>query len=198
MSKARASFYDLFMLPQERLVLRKQRTRLCKAATGRVLDVAIGTGLNIPHYRTASSVIGVDHNPAMLRRAIRRTWESKITVRLVAADAHALPFPDSSFDSIVIALSLCTIPDPAGALAELNRVAAPGAHLHFLEHARSSKPSWRRIQDRFSPAWRKVTGGCRLDQDTVQLIEDSTWSIDTLWTSDGGGLIQGSAVNAGS
>ena len=191
-----ARVYDIFMLPQERLGLRRQRARVCGAAAGRVLEIAVGTGLNIPHYREADSVVGVDYDPAMLRRAIPRTWESRITVRLVGADALALPFPDSSFDSVVIALSLCTIPDPPGVLEELNRVSVPGGQLYFLEHVRSTKPSRARFQDRFSPAWQKVSGGCKLDQDTLQVIEDSAWSIENLWTSDRGSLIQGRAVNS--
>lgn len=190
-----ARIYDIFMLPQERLGLRRQRARLCRAATGRVLDVAIGTGLNIPHYREADSVIGVDYDPAMLRRAISRTWESKTTVRLIAADAHALPFLDSSFDSVVIAFSLCTIPDPAGVLEELNRVSIPGGQMHFLEHVRSARASRARLQIRFSPTWQKVSGGCKLDQDTLRLIEESAWSVEDVWASDGGSLIQGTAIS---
>jgi ubiquinone/menaquinone biosynthesis C-methylase UbiE len=197
MSTKRNSFvaraYDVFMLPQERLGLRSQRARLCRSADGRVLEIAIGTGLTIRHYRDADSVVGIDYDPSMLRRAIPRTWESKVSVRLVAADAHALPFPDLSFESIVIALSLCTIPNPAGALKEFGRVATPGARLHFLEHVRPARPARIRLQNRLSPAWERVSGGCRLNQDTQQLIDESTWSIDSLWASNGGGLIQGTA-----
>ena len=108
-----ARIYDLFMVPQERLGLRRQRARLCADAAGRVLEIAIGTGLNIPHYKDAGTVVGIDSNIAMLRRAIRRTWETKTPVELLVADARSLPFPDDSFDSLVVGLSLCTIPDPA-------------------------------------------------------------------------------------
>lgn len=188
-----ARLYDLFMVPQERFGLRHQRTRLCQAAEGRVLEVALGTGLNLTHYRAASSIVGVDYDPGMLRRAIPRTWEAKMPVLLAAADAHALPFPDTCFDSVVIALSLCTIPNPAGALEELNRVAVPGARLHFLEHVRSGTPSWARLQDKARPAWERVSGGCRINQDTRDLIDQSSWSIEDVWSSDGGGLIQGTA-----
>jgi ubiquinone/menaquinone biosynthesis C-methylase UbiE len=190
-----ARVYDIFMLPQERLGIRRQRVRLCGSATGRVLEVAIGTGLNIPHYRGADFVVGVDFDPSMLRRAIPRTWESKVPVRLVAADAHSLPFPDSSFDSVVIALSLCTIPNSADVLEELSRVSIPGGRLHFLEHVRSAKPSRARLQDRFSPAWERISGGCKVNQDTLQLIEASSWAVEDVWTSDGGSLIQGTAIS---
>jgi len=189
-----ARIYDLFMVPQDRFGLRRQRQRLCSSATGRVLEVAVGTGLNLSHYRAATSVVGVDLDMAMLRRAVRRTWETLIPVQLVAADAHALPFPSASFESVVVALSLCTIPDPAGALEELRRVAAPGAHLHFLEHVRSAKPFVGKMQDRFAPAWESIAGGCRANQETTRILEESNWSMETLWTSDGGGLIQGTAI----
>ena len=195
MSKPPHSFfaraYDLFMVPQERFGLRRQRARLCQTASGRVLEVAIGTGLNIAHYRKASTVIGVDYDRGMLRKAIPRTWEAATPVELVTADANALPFPEATFDSVVIALSLCTIPDPGAALEEFNRVAVPGAQLHFLEHVRSGNTSWAKMQDRFAPLWQRVSGGCRVGQPTGQIIDESSWSIDDLWKSDGGGLIQG-------
>jgi ubiquinone/menaquinone biosynthesis C-methylase UbiE len=191
-----ARVYDLFMVPKDRFGLRHQRTRLCESASGRVLEVAVGTGLNIPHYRAAEVVVGIDHDRSMLRRAIRRTWETKIRVDLIAADAHQLPFPNETFDTIVIGLSLCTIPNPAGALEEFSRVAAPGASLHFLEHVRSAKPSYARLQDKFSPAWAKISGGCRANQDTQYLISESSWTISDLWVSDGGGLIQGNAARS--
>lgn len=189
-----ARIYDLFMVPQDRFGLAHQRARLCGPAGGRVLEIAIGTGLNIPHYQSVDTVVGIDNNLAMLRRAIRRTWETKFPVELVVADARALPFPDRSFDSIVVGLSLCTIPDPEMTLTELHRVARPRAELRFLEHVRSGKPSIARRQDRFAPLWERVSGGCRANQDTERLIEESSWSINELWSSAGGGLIQGTAV----
>ena len=188
-----ARIYDLFMVPQERLGLRRQRARLCADAAGRVLEIAIGTGLNIPHYAQASIVIGIDNNIAMLRRAIRRTWETKTPVELLVADAGSLPFPDGSFDAIVVGLSLCTIPEPVAALTELGRVATPGARLHFLEHVRSGKPATARRQDRFAPLWARVSGGCRVNQDTVAQINQSAWAVEDVWTSDSGGLVHGTA-----
>jgi ubiquinone/menaquinone biosynthesis C-methylase UbiE len=189
-----ARIYDLFMVPQDRFGLAHQRARLCGPAEGRVLEIAIGTGLNISHYERADTVIGIDNKVAMLRRAIRRTWETKIPVELVVADAQALPFPDHSFDSIVVGLSLCTIPNPRTTLAELHRVATPQGELRFLEHVRSAKPSIARRQDWFAPVWERVSGGCRANQDTERLINESSWSINDLWASDGGGLIQGTAA----
>jgi ubiquinone/menaquinone biosynthesis C-methylase UbiE len=189
-----ARLYDLFMVPNDRFGLRHQRARLCNEASGRVLEVAIGTGLNIPHYRNAEAIVGVDNHRGMLHRAIRRTWESKIPVRLVAADAQSLPFADGTFDTVVVGFSLCTIENPAAALEEFSRVTAPGGKLHFLEHVRSDAPRTARLQDRFAGLWEKVSGGCRANQDTTAIIQHSTWSVDQIWSSEDGGLIQGTAT----
>ncbi len=189
-----ARIYDLFMVPNDRFGLRHQRVRLCGTAAGRVLEVGIGTGLNIPHYKNAASLVGIDNHRGMLRRAIPRIWESPMHVDLVAADARSLPFPDAAFDSVVVGFALCTIPSPGDALEELARVTGPDGQLHFLEHVRSIRPRTAKLQDRFGTAWEKVSGGCRANQDTTALLEQSSWSMDTFWASTGGGLIQGSAI----
>jgi len=188
-----ARIYDLFMVPNDRFGLRHQRVKLCGEATGRVLEIAIGTGLNIPHYRNAELIVGIDNHRGMLHRAIRRTWETKIPVDLVAADARHLPFPDDEFDTVVVGFSLCTIPDPDHTLREMARVTAPGGTLHFLEHVRSPRPRMARFQERFHPIWERVSGGCRANQDTEAILRESPWTIDNMWTSDTGGLIQGTA-----
>ena len=188
-----ARVYDMFMVPQDRFGLRHQRQQLCRDAAGKVLEVAIGTGLNIPHYERAELVIGIDNHRGMLHRAIRRTWESIIPVRLVAADARKLPFPDDYFDTVVIGFSLCTIPDPDAALEEFSRVVAPAGTLHFLEHVHSNGATASSLQNRFAGVWEKISGGCRLNQDTESLLAASPWSIDQIWASDSGGLIQGTA-----
>ena len=189
-----ARIYDLFMVPNDRFGLRHQRAGLCGDATGRVLEIAIGTGLNIPHYEKADFVVGIDNHRGMLRRAIRRTWEASAPVDLVAADARHLPFPDSSFDTVVVGFSLCTVPEPEAVLNEMARVTTPHGSLRFLEHVRSPRPRTARLQDRFHPIWERVSGGCRANQDTERIIQESPWQIDALWKSDTGGLIQGSAT----
>lgn len=188
-----ARIYDLFMVPNDRFGLRHQRAKLCAGADGRVLEIAIGTGLNVPHYKSADLVVGIDNHRGMLRRAVRRTWESAVPVDLVAADARRLPFPDDEFDSVVVGFSLCTIPDPDQALAEFARVTAAGGTLHFLEHVRSPRPRMAALQDRFHPVWERVSGGCRANQDTERILRESPWNVREIWISESGGLIQGSA-----
>ena len=142
-----ARLYDVVMMPSERRGLRQQRIRMCRTAPGRVLEIAVGTGLNLPHYERADIIIGIDRDPAMLRRANRKRHTAMIPVRLVEADARALPFRSGTFTTVVIGLALCTISDPGLALAEARRVSADGDELHFLEHVRSAKPSYARMQD---------------------------------------------------
>ncbi len=189
-----ARIYDLLMVPNDRFGLRRQRARLCKEATGRVIEIAVGTGLNLPHYVNAEMVVGIDNKPGMLRRAIRRTWEAPVPVDLVAADARRLPFPDDEFDAAVVALSLCTIPEPGVVLGEIARVTKGTGTLHFLEHVRSAGSRMSRFQDRINPVWVRVSGGCRANQDTERIIGESPWTIDSLWTSESGGMIQGRAT----
>lgn len=109
-------------------------------ARGRVLEVAIGTGRNLAHYDSAASVSGVDLSPEMLALAEEHAAELGREVDLRDGDAAHLPFPDASFDTVVCALSLCSIPDPGRAVAEMRRVLVPGGQLLLLDHIRSTWP----------------------------------------------------------
>jgi len=189
-----ASIYDVVMMPSERRGLRKQRVRMCRLPAGLVLEIGVGTGLNLPHYERADLVVGIDPDRAMLRRADRRRHEAMVPVRLVQADAEDLPFPDGTFATVVVGLALCTIAQPAEALTEIRRVAADDAELHFLEHVRSPRSGFGKLEDAIAPAWRRIAGGCRPNQDTLALIESSGWDITSMWRSRHGGLVQGSAA----
>jgi len=190
-----ARVYDLVMAPSERFGgMSRVRERLVRDATGRVLEVGIGTGLLLPHYRAAAEVHGVDPDPLMLRRARRRAAAVPVPVRLVLGDARALPYRRDTFDVAVVGLAFCTIPTPSRALAELRRVVRPGGELRFLEHVRSPSPRVAAWQRRLAPAWRRVAGGCRLDQDTVAVVEAAGWRIVHLWRSGNGVMVSGRAV----
>lgn len=107
-------------------------------ANGDVLEVAVGTGLNIPHYGRDVHLTGLDISPAMLDIARRRAREAGRDVDLREGDAHHLPFDDGSFDTVVCTLSLCNIPDLLQALGEMRRVLRPGGRLVLVDHVRSS------------------------------------------------------------
>ncbi|MER7008878.1 methyltransferase domain-containing protein [Dactylosporangium sp. NPDC000555] len=116
------------------------RQWLAARAQGRVLEVAIGTGLNLPFYPAEVTITGVELSPAMLAIARQRAADLGLGVDLHEGDAQALPFADASFDTVVCALSLCTIPDPTAAIAEMKRVLVPGGRLLLLDHIASTWP----------------------------------------------------------
>jgi ubiquinone/menaquinone biosynthesis C-methylase UbiE len=135
-----ASRYDRGMEPLERGVLAGSREWIGARAHGRVLEVAVGTGRSLEFYAPDVELTGVDLSPAMLRRARRRARELDLTPTFKVADAEQLPFPDASFDTVVCALGLCSIPRPEVAVAEMARVLVPGGTLLLLDHIRSSWP----------------------------------------------------------
>lgn len=135
-----APAYDRQMDFVERLIGRGDREWLGERATGRVLEVAIGTGRNLRHYLVATSLTGVDLSPEMLALARERAEDRGLPVELIEGDAQALPVEDATYDSVVCCLSLCSIPDPAAAIAEMKRVLVPGGHLLLVDHVASTWP----------------------------------------------------------
>lgn len=141
-----APYYDRSMALVERLWFAGGRAWLGARAHGRVLEVAIGTGADLPHYPADAVVTGVDLSPGMLAAARARAAALGREVELVEGDAERLPFRDASFDTVVCALALCSIPDPARAIAEMHRVLAPGGSLLLLDHVGSTWPPLRWAQ----------------------------------------------------
>jgi SAM-dependent methyltransferase len=158
-----------------------ERAWLIPRAAGRVLEVGVGSGLNLRYYEpSVTSVLAVDPSPALWRLATPRLAGARVPVRFVAASAEALPQRAASVDSVVLTWTLCTIPDPAAALAEIRRVLVPGGRLLFVEHGRAPDASVRRWQERLTPVWRRVAGGCHLDRPIDQLIGGAGLSLDEL------------------
>jgi ubiquinone/menaquinone biosynthesis C-methylase UbiE len=135
-----APSYDRQIAFFEKLQFGGGREWLGARVRGRILDVAIGTGLNLPHYPAETIVIGIDLSPAMLAIARQRAADLGRTVDLRTGDAAHLPFDDDSFDTVVCALGLCTIPDPIAAIQEMSRVLVTGGRLLLLDHIRSTWP----------------------------------------------------------
>jgi ubiquinone/menaquinone biosynthesis C-methylase UbiE len=132
--------YDKQIAFFERIWFGGGREWIGARARGRVLEVAIGTGRNLPHYDSEASVSGVDLSPEMLALAREHAAELGREADLREADAAHLPFPDASFDTVVCALSLCSIPDPERAITEMHRVLVPGGQLLLLDHIGSTWP----------------------------------------------------------
>jgi ubiquinone/menaquinone biosynthesis C-methylase UbiE len=145
-------------------------------ATGRVLEVAIGTGRSLPFYRSGATVVGLDLAPAMLDIAGRRAAQLGVPVELIEGDAERLPFEDSSFDTVVCALALCSIPRPEVAVAEMRRVLVPGGTLLLLDHVASSHPLVRAAQwlvERVTIA----TAGEHLTRRQLPIVEGARFTV---------------------
>ena len=157
------------------------RRRVIGAAEGRVLEIGIGSGLNLPLYgSTARSVIGLEPSPELLRMARGRGASTSVPVELLEASAEAIPLDDGSVDTVVTTWTLCTIPDAPRALAEMRRVLKPGGALLFVEHGRAPEPGVARWQDRLDPLWSRIAGGCHLNRKIDDLISGGGFRIDSL------------------
>ena len=155
--------------------IRRQRRKVVPLARGRVLEIGIGTGLNLEHYDKArvDKIVGVDPALEMHRLARKRIAKAGMPVELVGLSAEKIPFEAGTFDTVVVTYSLCTIPDPLAALGEMRRVLKPGGRLIFCEHGLAPDPSVRRWQDRLTPLWSKVAGGCHLNRDIPALLKEA-------------------------
>lgn len=155
--------------------IRRQRQKVIPLAQGRVLEVGMGTGLNLPFYdRTrVKTIVGVDPGLTMHRLALQRSKAAGIEIELVGISAEKLPIADASFETVVSTYTLCTIPDPVAALREMRRVLAPGGKLLFSEHGRAPDAGVLRWQTRLQPYWSKMAGGCMLDRDIPALLAEA-------------------------
>jgi ubiquinone/menaquinone biosynthesis C-methylase UbiE len=181
--------YDPLMAPIELLAMGRTRRSVVADAAGLVLEVGAGTGLNLPHYRRARRVIATDPDAAMLRRARRRAARAHVPVRLLIADAQALPFPDGVFDTVVATCVFCTVPDPGAAFREIRRVLRPGGEARLLEHVRARSPRAARLQDRLTPAWSRIAHGCHLNRDTLGTAREAGFAPASVASSFGGVVV---------
>jgi ubiquinone/menaquinone biosynthesis C-methylase UbiE len=175
-----AAVYDQITERLDRKGAAEHRERLAADADGEVLEVGAGTGRNLPHYRRATRVVALEPDPEMRARAAKAASRAGVAVDLIDGDAMHLPFPDESFDTAVMSLVLCTIPDPARALAEAHRVLRPRGTLRFYEHVRAEDPKLARWQDRLARPWRWIGRGCRANQETVDLIGAGAFKVRDL------------------
>ena len=153
------------------------------AARGIVLEIGIGSGLNIPFYtRAVTRLYGVDPSRELLAMARQNAAAAPFPVELVNGDADRVPLPDTSVDTVVVTWSLCSIADPAGALREMRRVLKPAGTLIFVEHGLSPDPGVRKWQNRLTPFWRPWTGGCHLNRKMDDLVHAAGFTIVELHT----------------
>jgi ubiquinone/menaquinone biosynthesis C-methylase UbiE len=159
------------------------RSRVVPAAEGRVLEIGIGSGLNLPFYsRKAAHVVGLDPSPKLLSMARQAARAASGPVELVEASAEAIPLDSKSVDSVVTTWTLCSIPDAPRSLREMRRVLKPGGRLLFVEHGRAADPSVRWWQDFLTPAWKRIGGGCHLNRAIATLIENAGFHLERIET----------------
>jgi ubiquinone/menaquinone biosynthesis C-methylase UbiE len=169
--RAVAAVYDSFLRSTEEAGLADEREQLLVHATGATLELGAGTGLNLEHYpKTLSRLVLTEPEDHMAKRLRQRAFELRPEAEVIEAPAEHLPFPDSSFDTVVSTLVLCTVPNQAASLSEVARVLKPGGRLLFLEHVRSGDERVARWQDRLHRPWRFIGAGCNCNRDTEASI----------------------------
>lgn len=162
----------------------RQREKVVPLAQGCVLEVGVGSGLNLAYYdaRRVSKVIGLDPSPEMTRKAARSARRVPIEVEFVNAPAESIPLASGSVDTALVTYALCTIPETGPALREISRVLRPGGQLVFCEHGLAPDAKLRKWQDRMTPVWKCLAGGCHLNRDIPALIEQGGFRIVSMET----------------
>jgi ubiquinone/menaquinone biosynthesis C-methylase UbiE len=181
--------YERWILPRlldfsmRNRLLDYYRQRTIEMARGLVLEVGVGSGLNLRFYsRAVDRVCGIDLSPELLRLAHTRTADTLVPVSLLQASAEYVPFAGATFDAIVMTWTLCSIANPVAALMEMRRVLKPGGQLLFVEHGLSPEIRTARWQHRLTPYWKRIGGGCHLDRKMDDLIRATGFQINAVET----------------
>jgi len=185
-----ANLYDRYVLPLlidkacAQPAMTELRGRYVSQATGRVLEIGIGSGLNLRHYTDrVTSVTGVDPSAELTVKAKKRAEGLHMTVDMLGVSGEALPTESNAFDTVVCTWTLCSIPNPYRAVDEMRRVLKPGGKLIFVEHGRSDEAGVAKWQARIEPLWKKIGGGCHLTRRADQLLKDGGFKLDGFETN---------------
>ena len=168
----------------------EERRRLVPRASGRVLEIGVGTGLNLPFYDRdrVTELVAIDPSPELLSRARQRALECPAPLTLRQASATDLPLDAGSFDSAVMTYTLCSVDRPVQALRELRRVLRPGGRLFFVEHGLARDPTTQLLQKTITPLWRRFSGGCHLDREVTSQLGEAGFSLLSLDERESDGL----------
>jgi ubiquinone/menaquinone biosynthesis C-methylase UbiE len=179
-----APAYDRMTRASEEAGMRDVRQGLVSRATGRVLEIGAGTGMNLPHYNgSIESLVLTEPQAPMLSRLQRKAHEHAPHAQVLRAPAEDLPFEDGSFDTVVSTLVLCGVDDQPRALREAHRILRPGGSLLFIEHVRADDPKFARFQDRMN--WlNRVVVGCDCNRPTLSTIEAAGFTVSQLEHSE--------------
>jgi len=177
-------FYQEHILPHViNLAMRNRdlvpyRQRALSVAEGRVLEVGIGSGLNLPFYSPQTrEILGLEPSPRLIAMAQRAADGASVPVTFIEGSAEAIPLEDRSVDTVVTTWTLCSIPQAVQALEEMRRVLKPAGQLLFVEHGLSPEANVRGWQDRLTPIWKRIGGGCNLNRPIRTLIEGAGFNI---------------------
>ncbi len=182
------SFYDKYILPSflncacGSKPIKYQRSKVVPMAEGVVLEVGIGSGLNIPYYDSTkiSAIIGLDPSEELNNMAKKVAADKSLEVDFILGSAEAIPLPDNHVDSVLVTYTMCTIPDALSANKEMRRVLKPGGKMIFCEHGLAPDEGVAKWQARIDPYWGKIAGGCHLNRDIPQLIRSAGFNIQSM------------------
>lgn len=163
-------------------MMQKQRSLLVPKAHGRVLEIGIGSGLNLPFYDKSlvTELCAVDPSAELTNKAQKRAQKAGLDVDILQLGAEKIPAEDNSFDCIVCTFTLCTIPDVEAALLEMRRVLKPGGQFLFCEHGLAPDDGVARWQKRLNPYWKPCAGGCNLHRSSPDLLRTAGFTIEDL------------------
>lgn len=177
--RAFAAMYDTMLSASEEAGLADMRHELLSQASGTVIELGAGSGLNLPHYPDAvDRLILTEPGEHMAKRLRERADAYPQPTEVIDAGAELLPLPDASADTVVATLVFCTVDDPRAAIQEVTRVLRPGGRFLFIEHVRADDPGLARWQDRLEAPWRFVGAGCHCNRDTLATLRASELEID--------------------
>jgi ubiquinone/menaquinone biosynthesis C-methylase UbiE len=157
------------------------RRRIISLAKGRVLEIGVGSGLNLPLYtNSATEVLGVEPHPRLLDMASKKV--EHIPTKLIEASAESIPLEDHSIDTVLTSWTLCTIPNVSAALTDMRRILKPTGQLLLVEHGLAPDEKVRGWQHRLTPVWKRIAGGCHLDRPIAEIVRSAGFRIDHLET----------------
>lgn len=160
----------------------KLRSQIVPLAKGRVLEVGMGSGINLEFYNpeTVEMIYGLEPSEGMRRKALPNLKRSPIHIEWLGLPGEKIPLDDNSVDTILLTFTLCTIPDWNAALLQMKRVLKPGGELLFLEHGEAPHENTRKWQHRITPGWKKLSGGCHLNRHIADLIRHAGFELKEL------------------
>ena len=183
-------FYDKYILPTflncacGTKPMQYQRKKIVPFAKGEVLEIGIGSGLNLPFYDLdkINKIWGLDPSEELNSMAKKVARDIDIDVDLIIGGAEEIPLPENTIDTILLTYTLCTIPKVKDSIKEIERVLKPSGSMLFCEHGLAPDEKVAKWQQRLNPYWKKIAGGCNLNRDIPKIIQDSSFKITKLET----------------